>query len=105
LSGIVVFLEQTRTILVAGNDSPGYSSSRPTNSATWPGVIMPDQRTAQQATQPGGPYAMPSYNPTTTPVNQLLPLQTEDAPLSGEPFSAEHPGRFRLELGGGDALL
>jgi YD repeat-containing protein len=76
-------LSQTMTFLVGGTDSPGYSSSRPTSSATWPGVVTPDQLTAQQATQPGGPYAnlgltdgsvqtsfaMPSYNPNVAPVS------------------------------------
>ena len=76
-------LSQTMTFQVGGTDSPGYSSSRPTSSATWPSVIAPDQLTAQQATQPGGPYAnlgltdgsvqtafaMPSYNPNVAPVS------------------------------------
>ncbi len=71
------------TFLVAGTNSPGYSSSRPTSSATWPSVVTPDQLTAQQATQSGGPYAslgltdgsvqtsfaMPSYNPNVAPVS------------------------------------
>ena len=33
------------------------SPRRPTSSATWPSVVTPDQVTAQQATQAGGPYA------------------------------------------------
>jgi len=76
-------LSQTMTYLVAGTDSPAYSSSRPTSSSTWPSVITPDQLTGQQATQPGGPYAslgladgsvqtsfaMPSYNPNVAPLS------------------------------------
>jgi hypothetical protein len=76
-------LTQTMTFVVAGTNSPAYSSSRPTTSTTWPTVITPDQLSSAQATQPAGPYAsigladgsvqtsfsMPSYNPNTTPLS------------------------------------
>src|SRR6185437_12441308 len=37
-------------------------------------------------------------------LNQLLRLQSEDAPLPREQFTRAHPGRIRLELAGGDSL-
>jgi RHS repeat-associated protein len=86
-------LSQTMTFLVAGTDSPAYSASRPTSSASWPNVITPDQVTAQQATQSGGPYAslgladgsvqtsfaMPSYNPNVDPVSLIYNSTTANA--------------------------
>jgi RHS repeat-associated protein len=74
---------QTITFVVAGTNSPAFSSSRPTSNTTWPTVITPDQMTSNQETVPGGPYArlgladgslqtsfsMPSYNPNTAPVS------------------------------------
>jgi RHS repeat-associated protein len=73
------------TFLVAGSDSPGYSTNRPTSNTTWPGAITPDQLMAGQASADGGPYArlgladgsvqtafaMPDYNPNTAPVSLL----------------------------------
>jgi RHS repeat-associated protein len=93
-------LSQTMTFLVAGTDSPGYSSSRPTSSATWPSVLSPDQLTAAQATQSGGSYAslgladgsvqtsfaMPSYNPNVEPVGLMYNSTTANA----EPIFLAH---------------
>ncbi|HTU21877.1 MAG TPA: hypothetical protein VMG10_27815 [Gemmataceae bacterium] len=76
-------ITQTMTFSVASTDSPAYSSTRPTSSSTWPTVITPDQLLSGQPTQAAGPYAsigevdgsvqtlfaMPSYNPNTTPVS------------------------------------
>ncbi len=76
-------LTQTMTFQVAGTDSPAYTSTRPTSSSTWASVVTPDQLTSGQPTQAAGPYAsvglvdgtvqttfaMPSYNPNTTPVS------------------------------------
>jgi YD repeat-containing protein len=74
-------LTQTITFEVAGTNSPAYSSTRPTSSSTWPSVLTPDKLSSGQAMQAAGPYAsigladgsvqtafaMPSYNPNTTP--------------------------------------
>ena len=71
------------TFLVAGTNSPAFSASRPTSSATWPSVLTPDKLSPAQETVAAGPYAslgladgsvqtafaMPSYNPNTTPVS------------------------------------
>ncbi|HTU18557.1 MAG TPA: hypothetical protein VMG10_10895 [Gemmataceae bacterium] len=76
-------ITMTMTFAVAGTDSPAYSSTQPTSSSTWPTVITPDQLLSGQPTQAAGPYAsigevdgsvqtsfaMPSYNPNTTPVS------------------------------------
>jgi hypothetical protein len=74
-------LSQTITFRVAGTNSPAYSSTRPTTSATWSSALTPDQLTAQQAVVAAGPYAglgladgsvqtafaMPTYNPAPRP--------------------------------------
>jgi YD repeat-containing protein len=82
----------TVTFLVSGTDSPAYSPTPPTSSATWPTVLTPDQIMSAQDSVAVGPdasagladgsvqtaFAMPSYSPNADSVGLIYNSATAD---------------------------